>query len=108
MSTNGKVGEEKRTKSQDPLESLFDLGEDVVHGFEAAVERALNKSQAIKEAEAKFGSSGIADIDVRHEGWLRREDPEDRKRADALKANRDRKILSAHHINDLGGFAVSG
>jgi hypothetical protein len=108
MSTNGRVGGGKRTKAKDPLDSLIDLGKDVINGFAADVDRAMEESTAIREAEAKFGSPGAAGIEVRREGLLQRENAEDRKRANALKANRDRKVLSAHHLNDLGGLVVTG
>jgi hypothetical protein len=112
MSTNGRVGGGKRTKAKDPLDSLIDLGEDILDGYEAAIEQAIEKSMAIREAEAKFGTSGAAGIEVRKagifQGLLTREDPEDRKRYEALKANRDRGILTADHIKIIGGFAVNG
>jgi len=106
MTTNGRTV--NGTKPEDLLSSLINLGKDVLDGCQEAIDRAMNQSMAIKEAEAKFGTPGTAGIDVRHEGLLRRENPQDRKRYEALKANRDRKILSARHINDLGGFAVNG
>jgi hypothetical protein len=108
MTTNGRVGGRKRTKAKDPLDSLIDLGEDVLESYKAAIEQAIEKSMAIREAEAKFGAAGAAGIQVRREGLLQRENPEDRKRADALKANRDRGYLTADHLKILGGFAAKG
>jgi hypothetical protein len=109
MTTNGSRGGQKGTKPQDPLGSLIDLGKDVISGFAADIDRAMEQSTAIRAAEAKFGAPGVADIEVRHEGFLNlRENAEDRKRKNALKANRDRKVLSAHHLNDLGGLVVTG
>ncbi len=108
MSTNGRVGGGKRSKAKDPLDSLIDLGEDVLESYEAAIEQAIEKSMAIREAEAKFGAGGAAGIQVRREGLLQRENAEDRKRANALKANRDRGYLIADHLKTLGGFAAKG
>jgi hypothetical protein len=104
MTTNGRTKHGNRTKSEDPLESLYDLGEDIQDGFEADLERAIEQSIA----RAKFTTTGTADIEVRHEGWLRRENAEDRKRKDALKANRDRGTLTAHHTKLIGDFAANG
>lgn len=105
--TNGRVG--KGTKPEDPLGAFKSLGKDILDGFDAAIDEAMNKSLAVREAERKFGAPGTAGIEVRQEGHIfRRENPEDRKRADALKANRDRKTLSAEHIKDLGAYAVAG
>jgi hypothetical protein len=112
MTTNGRVGGRKRTKAKDPLDSLIDLGEDILDGYEAAIEQAIEKSMAIREAEAKFGNPGSAGIEVRQgsifQGLLRRENPEDRKRYEALKANRDRGYLTADHLKILGGFGANG
>jgi hypothetical protein len=112
MTTNGRVRGRKGTKPQDPLDSLINLGEDVLDGYEAAIEQAIEKSMAIREAEAKFGNPGSAEIEVRNpsvfQGFLRRENPEDRKRYEALKANRDRGYLTADHLKILGGFAAKG
>ncbi len=90
------------------MDYIINLGKDVMDGYEAAMEQALEKSMAIREAEAKLGNAGTAGIEVRHEGWLQRENPDDRKRADALKANRDRAKLTALHLKDLGDFAANG
>jgi hypothetical protein len=106
MTTNGRVVEGKGTKPEAPLGSLINTGKDVLHGYQEAIDQAIKKSMAIREAEAKFGTPGTAGIEVRHEGVLRWENPQDRKRYDALKANRDRAILTARHLNDLGGFAA--
>jgi DUF1680 family protein len=108
MTTNGSRGGQNGTKPQNPRGSLIDLGKDVMNGFAADIDRAMEESTAIREAEAKFGSPGAAGIEVRREGLRQRENPEDRKRKNALKANRDRKVLSAHHLNDLGGLVVTG
>jgi hypothetical protein len=109
MTTNGNVGVGKGTKSEDPLGAFKNLGKTILDGFDAAIDEAMNKGLAIQEAERKFGTAGTAGIDVRQEGHIfRRENPEDRERADALKANHDRKVLSAHDINELGGLAVAG
>ena len=108
MTTNGRGTTGRGAKPQDPLGSFKNLGEDVWEGYQEEIDQALEESLAIQEAEAKFGSPGAADIYVRREGWLQRENPDDRRRANALKANRDRKVLSAHHLNDLGGLAVTG
>jgi hypothetical protein len=108
MTTNGRAGGQKKTKPQDPVDYIINLGKDVLDGYEAAVEQAIEKSLAMREAEAKFGTPGAADIEVRHEGWLHRENPEDRKRYEAQKANRDRAKLTADHLKILGGFAAKG
>jgi hypothetical protein len=108
MTTNGRVGARNGTKPKDPLGAFKNLGKEVLDGYEAAMERAINKSNAIREAEAKFGTPGPAGIEVRREGLLQRENPEDRKRADTLKKNRDRGYLTADHLKLLGGFAVNG
>jgi hypothetical protein len=45
---------------------------------------------------------------VRHEGFLNlRENAEDRKRKNALKANKDRGTLTAHHLKLIGDFAAN-
>jgi hypothetical protein len=112
MTTNGRTGGRKGKKSQDPVDYIIDLGKNVLDGYEAAVEQAIEKSMAIREAEAKFGNPGAAGIEVRQghifQGLFTREDPEDRKRYEALKANRDRGYLTADHIKIVGGFAAKG
>jgi hypothetical protein len=108
MTTNGRVRGRNGTKSQDPVDYIINMGKKVLDGYEAAVEQAIEKSLAIREAEVKFGTPGAADIEVRREGWLRRENPEDRKRYEAQKANRDRAKLTADHIKLLGGYATKG
>jgi hypothetical protein len=108
MTTNGRRGGRKATKSQDPVDYVINLGKDVLDSYEAAVEQAIEKSMAIREAEAKFGNPGAGGIEVRHEGFLRRENAEDRERANALKANRDRGYLTADHLKLVGGFAAKG
>jgi hypothetical protein len=104
MTTNGRTRHGNRAESEDRLESLYDLGEDIKDDFQAAIERAIDQSIA----RAKFTTSGAADIDVRHEGILHRENPEDRKRKDALKANNDRGKLTAHHTKLIGDFSATG
>jgi hypothetical protein len=112
MTTNGSRGGRKAKKSQDPVDYIINLGKDVLDGYEAAVEQAIEKSKAIREAEAKFGNPGAAGIEVRQghifQGLFRREDPEDRKRYEAWKLNRDRGYLAADHIKIIGGFAAKG
>jgi hypothetical protein len=104
MTTNGRSRHRNKAKAEDPLDSLYDLGDDIQDSYEAEIERAIEQSIA----RAKFTTSSAADIDVRHEGWLRRENPEDRKRKDALKANRDRGKLTADHTKLIGDFAANG
>jgi transcriptional regulator with XRE-family HTH domain len=72
------------------------------------ITEAVEKSLKHRAAEAKFGTPAGAKIEVRREGLLRRENPQDRKRKNALKANKDRGTLTAHHLKDLEGFAASG
>ena len=112
MTTNGRTGDRKTKKSQDPVDYIINLGKDVLDGYEAAIEQAIEKSMAIREADAKFGNPGAAGIEVRRghifQGLFTREDPEDRKRYEALKANRDRGYLTADHIKIVGGFAAKG
>jgi hypothetical protein len=109
MTTNGRVGGRKKTKPEDPVDYIINLGKDILDGYEAAVDEAVNKSKAIREAEAKFGNPGSGGIEIRHDqGLLHRENPEDRKRYEAFKANRDRGYLTADHIKILGGFAAKG
>jgi hypothetical protein len=105
MTTNGRTRRGNRAKSEDPLDSLYDLGEDIKDDFQAEIERAIDQSIA----RAKFTTSSAADIEVRHDqGLLHRENPEDRKRKDALKRNQDRGILTARHVKLIGDFAVTG
>jgi hypothetical protein len=104
MTTNGRTRQGKRAKPEDPLDSLYDLGEDIKDGYEADLERAIEQSIA----RAKFTTSGAADIKVRREGWLQRENPEDLKRKNALKAIQDRGTLTARHIKLIGDFAANG
>jgi hypothetical protein len=108
MTTNWRVVNGNGTKPEDPLGAFKNLGKDLLEDYQATIDQALNKGMAIREAEAKFGSPGTPGIKVRREGLLRRENPEDRKRADTLKANRDRQILTAHHVKDVGQFIASG
>jgi transcriptional regulator with XRE-family HTH domain len=51
----------------------------------------------------QLGSS----IEVRRKGLVRK-NAGGLAGIEAVKANRDREILAAHHLNDLGGFAASG
>jgi|ERR687895_567208 hypothetical protein len=105
MTTNGRVGEKNGTKPEDPLGDFMNLGNDFLHG----IEQAIDKGMALREAQAKYGTPGTARITVRHDqGLLHRENPEDRKRAEAEKLNRDRQILSAEHVSDLGKYIASG
>jgi hypothetical protein len=104
MATNGRTRHGNKAKSESPLGALYDLGEDIKDGFEADLDRAIEQSIA----KAKFTTSSAANIDVRHEGWLHRENAEDRKRYEALKANQDRGTLTAHHIKLIGDFAANG
>jgi hypothetical protein len=104
MTTNGRTRHGNRAKSEVPLDSLYDLGEDIKDGFEADLDRAIEQSIA----KAKFTTSSAASIDVRHEGWLHRENAEDRKRYEAHKANQDRGTLTAHHLKLIGDFAANG
>jgi hypothetical protein len=105
MITNGSVGHGKRAKSEVPFESLYNLGEDIKDSYEAALERAIEQSIA----RAKFTTAGAADIEVRHDqGLLHRENPEDRKRKDALKRNQDRGTLTARHLKLIGDFTANG
>jgi hypothetical protein len=103
MTTNGRTRHRNGTKSEDPVDSFYDLGEEIQGSFEAAMERAIDQSIAL----ARFTSSGAADIEVRREGLTRRENAEDRKRKDALKRNRDRGKLTADHTKLLGDYAVN-
>ena len=58
----------------------------------------------IRAAETKFGN---ANIKQRHEGVLRRENADDRRRIDGSKANHDRKIMSGEHLNELIQLAAA-
>jgi hypothetical protein len=107
MTTNWRVVNGNGTKPEDAVAAFKNLGKDVVHGLAAEIDQAITKSMAIREAEA-FGNPGSGDIEVRREGLLRRENPEDRKRFEAKKANRDRGYLTADHLKILGGFAAKG
>jgi hypothetical protein len=105
MTTNGRTKHGNRAKSEVPLGSLYDLGEDIKDGFEADLDRAIEQGIA----KARFTTSSAADIEVRHDqGLLHRENPEDRKRKNALKANKDRGTLTAHHLKLIGDFAANG
>jgi hypothetical protein len=105
MTTNGRTRHRNGTKSEDPVGSFYDLGEAVQDSFEADLDRAIEQSIA----KAKFTTSSTADIEVRHEGVLHlRENAEDRKRKNALKANQDRGTLTAHHLKLIGDFAANG
>jgi hypothetical protein len=105
MTTNGSSRHRNRPKSEDPLESLYDLGEDIKDDFGADLDRAIEQGIA----KARFTTSSAADIEVRHDqGLLHRENPEDRKRKNALKANKDRGTLTAHHLKLIGDFAANG
>jgi hypothetical protein len=108
MATNWRIGNTNGTKPEDPVADFKNLGKDVVNGLAAEIDQAINKSMAIREAEA-FGNPGQADIKVRREGFIFRHDnPEDRKRFEAKKANRDRGYLTADHLNLVGGFVARG
>jgi hypothetical protein len=110
MTTNGKAvnWEFVAEKGANPqVDSFINAGKAVLQGFEAEIEQAMNKSMAIQEAEA-FGSPTRGNIEVRREGMRRRENPEDRKRYEAQKANLDRGKLTAQNLKIVGGFAVSG
>jgi hypothetical protein len=105
MTTNGRSRPRNRTKSERPMNSLYDLGEDIKDGFEADLDRAIEQGIA----KARFTTSSAADIEVRHDqGLLHRENPEDRKRKNALKANKDRGTLTAHHLKLIGDYAANG
>jgi hypothetical protein len=105
MTTNGRTGHGNKAKSEVLLDSLYNLGQVIKDGFEADLDRAIEQSIA----KAKFATSSAVNIDVRHEGFLHlRENAEDRKRYEALKANQDRGTLTAHHLKLIGDFAVNG
>jgi hypothetical protein len=109
MTTNGRVVNGNGAKAEKPPSSFLNPGTDDLEDYQAALEQAITESLAMQEAEARFGNPGKAGIAVRHDqGLFHRENPEDRKRYEAGKANHDRKVLSADHITELGGFIVSG
>ena len=105
MTTNGRTRHGNKAKSEVPLGSLYDLGEAIKDDFAADLDRAIEQGIA----KAKFTTSSAASIEVRHEGFLHlRENAEDRKRYEALKANQDRGTLTAHHLKLIGDFAANG
>ncbi len=107
MTTNWRTVNGNGAKPEDPVEHLINQGKSVLHDFAAEIDRAVNKSMAVREAEA-FSAPSNAGPKIRHEGILRRENPEDRRRFEAWKANRDRGYLTADHLKLIGGFVASG
>jgi hypothetical protein len=107
MTTNGKTVNWERVpengaKPEDPLWFLTNPDE---ADYQAAIDLALEKGSLLRDAEASFGNGKIKQ---RHEGWLHRENADDRQRIDALKANHDRKVLSGDHLKELGELAAAG
>jgi hypothetical protein len=102
--TVNKNGQAVEGNTEDLLDALYQMGGALMQEHQAVIDRAIEQCAA----KVKFGTPGRADIEVRREGLRRRENPADRRRYEALKANRDRAILTARHLNDLGGFAASG
>src|SRR5918992_6274958 len=92
-------------KPEDPLWFLKSPGKALAEDYQAAIDLALEKGALLRAAETKFGN---AKIKQRHEGVLHRENADDRQRIDAFKANHDRKVLSADHLNELIQFSAAG
>jgi hypothetical protein len=80
-------------------------GKALAEDYQAAIELALERGDMIRAMETSFGSAGIKQ---RHEGLLRRENADDRRRIDASKNNHDWKIMSGEHLNELGQLAAAG
>jgi hypothetical protein len=109
MTTNWRVVNSNGSKPEDSLGAFKQLGKDIVDGCDAAIDQALNKNPAMRDAEATFGSPGAPGIEIRREGFIFRHDnPEDRKRFEVLKTNRDRQILTARHVKDVGAYIATG
>jgi hypothetical protein len=109
MTANGKgvnweMVTENGAKPEDPLWFTKNPGRALAADYQAEIDLALEQGALLREAE-KFGS---AEIKQRHEGLLRRENADDRRRIDAFKANHDRKVLSGDHLKELGELAVAG
>jgi hypothetical protein len=100
--TNGKG------QVEDPLDSLYSTGDEVLKEHESMIERAIEKSIEIQKAEAKYGTPGSARVKVRQDGIFGKKNERDLAWAEAEKANRNREIVTAEHVADLSKYVASG
>jgi hypothetical protein len=108
MTTNGRVGERNGTKPEDPLDPLFATGEEVLNEHESLIDRAIEKSIQLQKAEAKYGTPGTAKVKVRRDGFWGKKNEADLAWVEAEIANRNREIVTAEHVADLGKIVASG
>jgi hypothetical protein len=69
---------------------------------------AYKRSMKKRQAQAKWEHPGNGRIKIRREGFFARPNPQDKKRANASKANMDRGILLVQVVREQGDFAQSG
>jgi len=105
MTTNGRVGEKNGTTPED---LLYATGEEVLNDHDSLIDRAIEKSIQLQKAEAKYGSPGTAKVKVRRDGIWAKKNEADLAWAEAEIANRNRQIVTAEHIADLGKWVASG
>lgn len=105
MTTNGRVGEKNGTTPED---FLYATGEEVLNDHDSLIERAIEKSIQLQKAEATYGTPGTAKVKVRRDGILGKKNEADLAWAEAEIANRNREIVTAEHLADLGKYVASG
>jgi hypothetical protein len=104
-------GREPKEEDADCMDAIKGIGRDfknLKEKHQKALAKAYEKSMKKREAKAKWEQPGNGRIQVRREGLLARPNPQDKKRANASKANTDRAILNAQVVTEQGEFARSG
>ena len=107
----GGRGREPKEEDSDFMDAIKGIGRDfknLKEKHQKALAKAYEKSMKKRQAKAKWEQPGNGRIQVRREGLLARPNPQDKKRANASKANTDRAILNAQVVTEQGEFARSG
>jgi hypothetical protein len=106
-------GRDREPGEEDPdfVDAIKNIGRDfknLKEKHQKALAKAYQRSLKKRQAKARRGNPGDGRIQIRHEGFLARPNPQDKKRANASKANTDRAILNGQVVKEQGDFARSG
>jgi hypothetical protein len=107
----GGRGRESREEDADFLDAIKNIGRDfknLKEKHQKTLANAYKRSMQKRQAKARRGNLDGSAIQIRREGILARPNPQDRKRSNAAKANKDRAILNAQVVKQQGDFAASG
>jgi hypothetical protein len=107
----GGRGKEPQEEDADFLDAIKHIGRDfknLKEKHKKTLAKAYEQSMKKRQAKARRGNAESSAIEIRREGILARPNPQDKKRANAAKANKDRAILNAQLVKQQGDFAASG